>query len=95
MPTPPRPTLAYTGRHHALLERRCHEALSILDRVQRPAPLRRGAPATGGSLTPQLPKTAFRFAKVGRGGAARDGMLGWACEADAHGVQRMRPTLGR
>ncbi|PRW20974.1 DUF500 and SH3 domain [Chlorella sorokiniana] len=63
LPVQPRPVLAYTGRHHALLERRCQEALSILDRVQRPAPLRRGAPATGGSLTPQLPKTAFRFAK--------------------------------
>lgn len=77
LPVLPRPVLAYTGRHHSLLERRCQEALSILDRVQRPAPLRRGAPATGGSLTPQLPKTAFRFAKVGPWHGCCIGMGWW------------------
>lgn len=70
LPTPPRPVLAYTGRSHCLLERRCQEALAILERVQQPAAPRRGrgAAAGAGEVPPQLPKTAFRFAKAGREG---------------------------
>lgn len=59
---PPRPTLQYNGRLHALLLKRCAEATQVLERVQRP----QAAPEAGGERRPPLSKPALRIAEVGR-----------------------------
>lgn len=54
-----RPTLAYSGKAHLLLLKRCLEAVEVLERVQQPI---RAVEAVG-EPKPPLPKAALRFAK--------------------------------